>query len=78
MPNTTNESYKPVTFDAIQIRLASPDKIRGNAREGKGWSYGEVTKPETINYRTLKPENSARRSSALPRTGNANAASTRR
>ena len=56
MPNTTNESYKPVTFDAIQIRLASPDKIRGNAREGKGWSYGEVTKPETINYRTLKPE----------------------
>ena len=37
------------TFDSIQIGLASPDKIRE-------WSYGEVKKPETINYRTLKPE----------------------
>ena len=37
------------TFDAIKIGLASPDKIRE-------WSYGEVKKPETINYRTLKPE----------------------
>lgn len=36
-------------FDAISIKLASPDKIRE-------WSYGEVKKPETINYRTLKPE----------------------
>jgi DNA-directed RNA polymerase subunit beta' len=36
-------------FDAIQIRLASPEAIRS-------WSHGEVTKPETINYRTLKPE----------------------
>src|SRR5574344_1887766 len=36
-------------FDAMQIGLASPEKIRE-------WSYGEVTKPETINYRTLKPE----------------------
>ena len=36
-------------FDAIRIRLASPEKIRS-------WSYGEVTKPETINYRTFKPE----------------------
>ena len=36
-------------FNAIRIRLASPDQIRS-------WSYGEVTKPETINYRTLKPE----------------------
>ena len=36
-------------FDAIRIQLASPEAIRG-------WSYGEVTKPETINYRTLKPE----------------------
>ncbi|MGI9254710.1 MAG: DNA-directed RNA polymerase subunit beta', partial [Thermomicrobiales bacterium] len=36
-------------FDAIRITLASPEAIRG-------WSYGEVTKPETINYRTLKPE----------------------
>ncbi len=37
------------TFDAIKIGLASPDQIRE-------WSYGEVKKPETINYRTLKPE----------------------
>jgi DNA-directed RNA polymerase subunit beta' len=36
-------------FDAIRISLASPEAIRS-------WSYGEVTKPETINYRTLKPE----------------------
>ncbi len=36
-------------FDSIKIGLANPDKIRE-------WSYGEVTKPETINYRTLKPE----------------------
>ena len=36
-------------FEAIKIGLASPDKIRE-------WSYGEVLKPETINYRTLKPE----------------------
>ena len=37
------------TFDAIKIGIASPDMIRE-------WSYGEVKKPETINYRTLKPE----------------------
>lgn len=37
------------TFDAIKIGLASPEKIRE-------WSHGEVKKPETINYRTLKPE----------------------
>ena len=36
-------------FDAIRISLASPDKILS-------WSFGEVTKPETINYRTFKPE----------------------
>src|SRR5689334_4737116 len=36
-------------FDAIRVSLASPEQIRS-------WSYGEVTKPETINYRTLKPE----------------------
>ncbi len=46
---TANESYQPMTFDAIKIGLASPEKIRE-------WSRGEVTKPETINYRTLKPE----------------------
>ena len=44
-----NEAYQPMTFDAIKIGLASPDKIRE-------WSHGEVKKPETINYRTLKPE----------------------
>ena len=38
-------SYQPMTFDAIKIGLASPEKIRE-------WSRGEVTKPETINYRT--------------------------
>jgi DNA-directed RNA polymerase subunit beta' len=43
------EEYKPTTFDAIKIGLASPEKIRE-------WSHGEVKKPETINYRTLKPE----------------------
>ncbi len=37
------------SFESIKISLASPDQIRE-------WSYGEVTKPETINYRTLKPE----------------------
>ena len=46
---TTNETYKPITFDAIKIGLASPEKILE-------WSRGEVKKPETINYRTLKPE----------------------
>ena len=46
---TKNEVYQPMTFDAIKIGLASPEKIRD-------WSRGEVQKPETINYRTLKPE----------------------
>ena len=36
-------------FKSMQITLASPTKVRS-------WSYGEVKKPETINYRTLKPE----------------------
>ena len=50
MPETVNnESYQPLTFDSIKIGLASTEKIRE-------WSHGEVTKPETINYRTLKPE----------------------
>jgi len=39
----------PIVFDAMRVRLASPEKIRS-------WSYGEVKKPETINYRTFKPE----------------------
>ena len=47
--NNQNETYEPISFDAIKIGLASPEKIRE-------WSHGEVTKPETINYRTLKPE----------------------
>ncbi len=49
MPEIKNEVYQPMTFDAIKIGLASPEKIRE-------WSRGEVLKPETINYRTLKPE----------------------
>ena len=50
MSETKNETtYQPMTFDAIKIGLASPEKIRE-------WSHGEVLKPETINYRTLKPE----------------------
>jgi DNA-directed RNA polymerase, beta' subunit len=44
-----NETYQPIVFDAIKIGLASPEKI-------EEWSRGEVKKPETINYRTLKPE----------------------
>ena len=48
MPET-NETYQPLTFDAMKIGLASPEKILE-------WSHGEVKKPETINYRTLKPE----------------------
>ncbi len=47
--NNKEQAYQPMTFDAIKIGLASPDKILE-------WSRGEVTKPETINYRTLKPE----------------------
>jgi len=59
-------------FDSIRISLASPEKIRS-------WSHGEVTKPETINYRTFKPSataSSAPRFLAPSRTGNACAAST--
>ena len=49
--NTNNDvkMNKGIKFDKIQIKIASPEDIRN-------WSYGEVTKPETINYRTLKPE----------------------
>ena len=49
MAEQNKEAYEPLTFDAIRIGLASPEKI-------KEWSRGEVRKPETINYRTLKPE----------------------
>ncbi|WP_298025036.1 DNA-directed RNA polymerase subunit beta' [uncultured Dysosmobacter sp.] len=44
-----NNTGNNIAFDAIKIGMASPEQIRA-------WSYGEVTKPETINYRTLKPE----------------------
>ncbi len=47
--NFFNPAVKPETFDQIQISLASPEKIRS-------WSFGEIKKPETINYRTFKPE----------------------
>ncbi len=47
--NVTQDVYQPITCDAIRIGLASPERIRE-------WSRGEVKKPETINYRTLKPE----------------------
>ena len=50
MPAAVNEeTYQPLVFDAIKFGLASPEKIMS-------WSHGEVKKPETINYRTLKPE----------------------
>jgi len=45
----TSATRKPTDFDSIRIQLASPDTIRS-------WSHGEVTKPETINYRSFKPE----------------------
>ncbi len=47
--NLFNQQRQTLDFDAIKIALASPDLIRS-------WSYGEVKKPETINYRTFKPE----------------------
>jgi DNA-directed RNA polymerase subunit beta' len=48
-PIEIQEESRPRDFKAFQLRLASPEKIRS-------WSHGEVKKPETINYRTLKPE----------------------
>ncbi len=44
-----NRDQRGADFDFIQVKLASPEEIRG-------WSFGEVTKPETINYRSFKPE----------------------
>ena len=49
MPQVSDVIQETLTYDKIKIKLASPDKIRE-------WSRGEVKKPETINYRTLKPE----------------------
>ena len=67
--------YKPMTFDAIKIGLASPEKIRD------GFD-GEVKKPETINYRTLKPEKDGLFCERIfcnrARTGSVTAVSTRR
>src|SRR6186997_196898 len=47
--NNENKTQLTTNYEAIRISLASPEKIRS-------WSHGEVTKPETINYRTFKPE----------------------
>ena len=47
--NFFNPGQKPETFDQIKISVASPERIRS-------WSFGEIKKPETINYRTFKPE----------------------
>ena len=79
--NNKEQTYQPMTFDAIKIGLASPEKILE-------WSKGEVTKPETINYRTLKPEKdglfcekmdfSVKESSDQARTGNATVESIKR
>jgi DNA-directed RNA polymerase subunit beta' len=49
LTNFANPMAKPETFDQIQIGIASPERIRS-------WSFGEIKKPETINYRTFKPE----------------------
>lgn len=49
LTNFANPVQKAETFDQIQIGLASPERIRS-------WSFGEIKKPETINYRTFKPE----------------------
>ena len=49
MNNNTNSNYELNNLESLQISMASTEKILG-------WSHGEVSKPETINYRTLKPE----------------------
>ena len=73
--NTNNDvkMNKGIKFDKIQIKIASPEDIRN-------WSYGEVTKPETINYRTLKPEKDGLFCEKIfgPRTGNVTVVSTRK
>ena len=71
---TDNNISEQVAFDKIKIGLASPEKIRE-------WSKGEVTKPETINYRTLKPEKDGlfcKKSLDLAKTGNATVVNTKR
>src|SRR3546814_16288235 len=54
LTNFANPVAKPESFDQIQIGLASPERIRS-------WSFGEIKKPETINYRTFKPRSEERR-----------------
>ena len=49
IPIDLNKEERPKDIEALQLRVASPEKVLS-------WSYGEVKKPETINYRTLKPE----------------------
>ena len=68
MPENNKSTYEPMTFDKIKISLASPEKIREWAhrtpepedKTSEAWERwnqeGMVLKPETINYRTLKPE----------------------
>ena len=69
---TNKEVYQPISFDAIKIGLASPEKIRE-------WSHGEVKKTETINYRTRKKTDfSVNVFSDLSRTGNAIAVNIRK
>ena len=68
-----NNNYELNNFESLQIGLASTEKILA-------WSHGEVTKPETINYRTLKPEKeglSAKGFSDHRKTGNVTAVNTR-
>ena len=65
------EQEKSLNFDAIKIGLASPEKIRE-------WSHGEVKRPETINYRTLKPEKDGLEYLDHRRTGSVIVVSTRR
>ncbi len=72
LSNIFNPAEPPKTFDEIRISLASPERILS-------WSFGEIKKPETINYRTFKPSAtacSAPGSSVRSRTTSASAAST--
>ena len=73
MAESNVKEEKHIVYDAIKIGLASPEKIRE-------WSRGEVKKPETINYRTLKKKMvfSAKRSSDRAKTGSVIAVSIRR
>ena len=58
--NPFNPLASPKVFDEIKVSLASPERILS-------WSYGEIKKPETINYRTFKPESCLLYTSPSPR-----------